>query len=349
MKHSTLFLVFAMLFALSVPAMAKDSKAKDLKEATERSAKASEVFREVMDTPDNSIPEYIVDRAEVIAVFPSMIKGGFIIGGNGGKGLVSVRDPETHQWGPPVFLKIGGLSFGAQIGGESIDLVLVGLNKDTADLFLKDKFELGGEASVAAGPVGRTATASTDAPTFESKILSYSRSKGLFAGVAIKGAKIWQDKDLNRVVYNQDKIRDLNVISTVSTTSISSEILVFSNTLNQYTNKGGAAAIKTEEVNKDIAPVSEKTAITKEESSVEVDHPPMQNDTTGSTNIEKTDIEKTDIEKTGTVDTGSQVGNVNENMNQDQNLNQNMNQDMPKKDTSTTVEPKPARKRLAKD
>jgi SH3 domain-containing YSC84-like protein 1 len=350
MKHSTLFLAFALLFALSVPAMAKDDHAKDLKEAAERSAKAAEVFREVMDTPDNSIPEYIIDRAEVIAVFPSVIKAAFIVGGKGGKGLVSIRDPQTRQWGTPVFLKLGGGSFGAQIGGESTDLILVGLNQDSANLFLKDKFELGGEASVAAGPVGRSAAASTDAPSFESQILSYSRNKGLFAGVAIKGAKIWQDKDLNAAVYGTEKIRDLSMIRTVSEKGAPADVMVFVNTLNQYTNKGAAGSAMGEDVNKEITPVSEKTETVKEESAADVEHTNMDMEHHDMKKSETTaTTESATTEKTETVDTSSQVGNVNEDMNQDQNLNQNLNQDMTQKETSTTVETKPARKRLAKD
>jgi lipid-binding SYLF domain-containing protein len=121
-----------------------------------------------------------------------------------GKGVVTCRDPQTREWGAPTFLKIGGGSFGAQIGVQSTDIILVGVNRSSIDAFTKDRLELGGEAEVAAGPVGRRAGASTDAPTFSSQFLSYSRNKGLFAGVSLQGAVIDKHGDLNRAVYGPD-------------------------------------------------------------------------------------------------------------------------------------------------
>jgi len=250
MKATTIFSILALLLALSVPvsaqdtnmndhsmhsdstALSSDSKidSDDLKDANETAAEAAEVLDEVMRAEDKAIPKDILERAEVIAVFPSMINAGFIIGGRGGKGLVSIRDPHTRQWTAPVFLKMGGASFGAQIGGESTDLVLVGLNRDSADLFLKEKFELGAEASATAGPIGRTAAASTD-HSFEGKLLSYSRSKGLFAGISIKGAKIKQDHDLNQALYGRKEVETIVPVSQ----RIPSGVMVFINALNRYT------------------------------------------------------------------------------------------------------------------
>jgi SH3 domain-containing YSC84-like protein 1 len=176
----------------------------DAKEAREQSQKAAAILSEIMDKPDSNVPEWLFDRAECVAVFPSVVKAAFIVGGRGGKGIVTCRDPQTRQWMQPAFLKIGGGSFGAQIGVSSTDLILFGMNRDSADAFFKDRLELGGEAAVAAGPVGRSVSASTDAPTISSQFLSYSRSKGLFAGVSLQGAVITQDEDLNRAVYGPD-------------------------------------------------------------------------------------------------------------------------------------------------
>jgi SH3 domain-containing YSC84-like protein 1 len=191
MRIATYLLIIALVFGLALPiSSTADSKSRNIEKASQRSAKAAQVFSEIMDTPDKGIPQYIIDRAECIAVFPSVLKIGFIFGGRGGTGLLSVRDPQTHQWQPPIFLRMGGGSFGAQIGGQSIDVILVGMSRRSAELFTRDRFELGGELSATAGPVGRNAAASTDLPTFRSEILSYSRSRGLFAGVMIKGAVI---------------------------------------------------------------------------------------------------------------------------------------------------------------
>jgi SH3 domain-containing YSC84-like protein 1 len=194
-------LIVASLIAITPSAMAEDRK----KEAEEQDAKAAEVFHEIMNIPEGGIPQNLLDKAECIAVFPSVIKAGFIFGGRGGKGLVSCRDSKTGAWGPPLYLKIGGGSFGLQIGAQATDVVLVVLNRRAAELFTKDRFELGGEASATAGPVGRTAAAATDLPTLRSQILSYSRSRGAFAGLEIKGSAITRDKALNQAVYGQNK------------------------------------------------------------------------------------------------------------------------------------------------
>lgn len=203
MRHAfILVLIFGLLLA-TVPAAQRNGS---VKEAESQASKASQVFQEIMDTPDKGIPQVLIDNAECIAVFPSVVKVGFIFGGRGGKGLVSCRDKKTRAWGTPLFLKIGGVGFGLQLGAEAVDLVLVVMNPQAADLFRKGgRLELGGEASASAGPVGRTAAAETDLPTLRSKILSYSRSRGLFAGLEIKGSVITRDDKLNRAVYGTKK------------------------------------------------------------------------------------------------------------------------------------------------
>lgn len=201
MKLSRLY-VLAMtigaLLSLSLNTFAQDKK--ELKKAQERVDSASEVMREIMKIPDKAIPKEILDKAEAIVVFPGVLKAAFIVGGQGGKG-VAVRKTK-NGWSAPAFLNVGGGSLGFQIGGEKIDYVLVVLNDGGLKGLLEDKFEFGGEASVAAGPVGRTAAATTNA-TLDAGILTYSRSQGAFAGVSLKGAVISQDEDMNQAIYKK--------------------------------------------------------------------------------------------------------------------------------------------------
>jgi SH3 domain-containing YSC84-like protein 1 len=219
----------------------QEEMSKDLSKAAERASEASKVFSQIMDAPDKAIPDYVLERAEVIAVFPDVFKAGFIVGGRKGNGLVSIRDAATRQWSAPVFLKLAGGSFGAQIGASSTDLILVGMNRGAAETFLQEEFNLGGELSAAAGPVGRSLAAETDVPEFDSQFLSYSRSKGLFAGAEIKGVKISQDEDLNQAVYGQ---QEFSVFRNVSQRAPAA-VMVFVNTLNRY-SAGGAEAVSME-------------------------------------------------------------------------------------------------------
>lgn len=188
------------VLAISVVALSQDKVSGKLKDAANESAKAAEALREIMNTPDKAIPSDILDKAECVAVFPHTIKGGFIIGAQKGEGVVSCR--TGNGWSAPVFLDMSGGSIGAQIGGQSTDYVLLFMNKSGVDHLLLNKFSLGGEASVAAGPVGREAGASTDWK-LNAEILSYSRSKGLFAGVELKGVHISTDGSDMRDVYGE--------------------------------------------------------------------------------------------------------------------------------------------------
>jgi len=171
---------------------------KKLAAKAEESKKAADAFTEIMNVPDKAIPQSLLDKAEAIAVFPGVIKGGFIVGARGGHGVVSRRVPGG--WSPPAFFNIGGGSFGLLIGAEKTDFVLLFMNTGALEGLLKDKFELGGEAGVAAGPVGRSTAASTDV-LLKAQILSYSRSKGVFAGLELKGTVIDPDNDDNVAVY----------------------------------------------------------------------------------------------------------------------------------------------------
>ncbi|OFW14728.1 MAG: hypothetical protein A3F70_02370 [Acidobacteria bacterium RIFCSPLOWO2_12_FULL_67_14] len=160
------------------------------------------VLNEMRDAPDNGIPQSIYDKAEAIAIFPSVKKAGFIVGGQWGRGIISVREPKTGRWSSPAFLTLTGGSFGAQIGGTEIDLILVIMNRRGVERLLANEVKLGGEVSAAAGPVGRAAEASTDLQ-LRAEILSYSRSRGLFAGATVNGSAIKEDLDANTRFYGR--------------------------------------------------------------------------------------------------------------------------------------------------
>jgi lipid-binding SYLF domain-containing protein len=160
------------------------------------------VLTELVRAPDDGIPQSILKRAEGIVVIPTLVKGGFIVGASHGKGVMSIRDQKTGQWSRPAFMDLGGGSVGWQIGVQSTDLVLLVMNRGGLDDLMKSGFKLGGQASVAAGPVGRTAEAATDA-RFGSKLLGYSRSKGLFAGLSLEGASLNDDHSGNEDFYGR--------------------------------------------------------------------------------------------------------------------------------------------------
>lgn len=185
-----------LISAVLTPAQ-KNSRTRD---AARHSGEAAETFTEIMNVRDKAIPKDLLDTAEAIAVFPGVIKAAFLVGGRGGQGVISRR--VKGGWSPPAFFNLGGGSFGPQIGAQRTDYVLLIMNQSGLDGLLKDKFELGGEASIAAGPVGREAAASTN-PRLDAGILSYSRSKGAFIGAALKGAVINPDNDLNEAIYGK--------------------------------------------------------------------------------------------------------------------------------------------------
>jgi lipid-binding SYLF domain-containing protein len=187
---STLLLVCAL--ASAVP-MAQTDEAQRITDAVT-------VLGEIMSAGDESLPRAILEKAEGVAVFPSLIKGGFIVGGSRGRGILSVRDAKTGEWSSPAFLTITGGSIGAQIGAQAVDLVLVVQNRRGLEQLVRNQFKIGADASVAAGPVGRDASASTDIQ-MRAQILSYSRTRGLFAGVTLNGSTIRQDRDANDRFY----------------------------------------------------------------------------------------------------------------------------------------------------
>lgn len=207
---------------------------KQQKEAAKKAQSASKVFEEVMGAPDRSIPRELLDRAEAVAVFPGMLKAGFVVGGRGGSGIISRR--VTGGWSAPAFFKMGGASLGLQIGAAKTDLVLLFMNEEALKGLLEDKLELGGEASAAAGPVGRTASATTNL-TLDAGILSYSRSKGLFAGLEIKGAVINPDNNLNEALYGLKAKSVLTGANKVGMADVLPGVITFPNTLARYSIK----------------------------------------------------------------------------------------------------------------
>ena len=168
----------------------------------ERLKKATLVFQEVMTAPDRGIPQQLLDKSQCVVVIPGSKKIGFIFGARYGRGFVSCRAKSGPGWSAPAAVRVEGGSFGAQIGGAETDVVLLVMNERGADRLLSSRFTLGGDASVSAGPVGRDATAQTDA-YMTAEILSWSRSRGLFAGVSLTGATLRQDLDTNRALYGK--------------------------------------------------------------------------------------------------------------------------------------------------
>jgi lipid-binding SYLF domain-containing protein len=167
-----------------------------------RLAAAETVFREVMEIPDRAIPQELLDRSHCVVVVPGLKKGAFVFGGKYGRGFLSCRKKDGLGWTGPAAVRIEGGSFGFQVGGKETDVVLLVMNERGAERLLSSRFTLGGQASVAAGPVGRTAGAQTDA-FMTAEILSWSRSRGVFAGVSLQGATLRQDLGANRALYGR--------------------------------------------------------------------------------------------------------------------------------------------------
>jgi lipid-binding SYLF domain-containing protein len=220
-----------VLGASTPAARSDDDRDKKVKQAAEQSARAAKAFDAIMQVPDKAIPRELLSRARAVAVFPRVIKVAATVGGEGGRGVVSQH--IGAGWGDPVFLRGGGASVGAQIGASSTDFFLLLMNDESVEGLMKDKFELGGEAAVAAGPVGRNAGAATDA-LMHAAILSYSRSRGLFAGVNVKGVVLRPEDDLNVAVYHQTA-RELLSGAADRANGPSDDLKTFPEVLGRYT------------------------------------------------------------------------------------------------------------------
>jgi len=225
---------FVLIFISANSGLSQPKNAKKVSDATEQSQKAADVFTEIMNVADKAIPQRLLDKADAIAVFPGVIKAGFIIGGRGGRGVISRRTGSS--WSAPAFFNLGGGSIGLQIGAAKTDFVLLFMNDEALSGLLKDKFEIGGEGSAAAGPVGRSASASTDAQ-LKAGILSYSRSKGAFAGLEIKGVAITPDNDENLAVYNSKANEILSSSKKWSLTQMPAGVRIFPRTLARYSTR----------------------------------------------------------------------------------------------------------------
>jgi SH3 domain-containing YSC84-like protein 1 len=191
-------------------------------DTVDRMQKSVDVLQSIMATPDKGIPEEVLTGSKCILVVPNLIKGGFIIGGKHGRGVASCRTPEG--WSAPAFVSVGGGSWGLQIGVEGVDLVMLVMNDRGLQHLLSSKFELTGEGSVAAGPVGRHASAGTDW-MMNTEVLTYSRSKGVFAGLTLEGAVVEQDDDSTRAIYGK-KMMFRNILSGKASTPESGDAFV---------------------------------------------------------------------------------------------------------------------------
>jgi lipid-binding SYLF domain-containing protein len=185
------------------PFLSQVANASDQTKDDDRLKNCGSVLKEILDVPDN-VPQDLLDKADCVVVFPSVLKAAFIVGGSYGRGAMSCRKGEDFRgpWGAPTMMALEGGSFGFQIGGQATDFVLLVMNESGARGILASKVKLGGDASVAAGPVGRDASADTDA-TLRSEILSYSRARGLFAGVSLEGSTIRPDNGDNQRIYGR--------------------------------------------------------------------------------------------------------------------------------------------------
>jgi SH3 domain-containing YSC84-like protein 1 len=191
-------------------------------DATDRLDNATKVMHEIMGMPDNGIPEEVLEHARCVAVVPHMMKGGFIFGGKGGKGVATCR--TANGWSAPAFITISGGNWGLQIGVEAVDLVMIIQNEKGMQRLLSSNFHVGGDASAAAGPVGRHAEAGTDWK-MDTEILTYSRAKGAFAGLTLEGASIRQDDDSRHAMYGRNVTTRALLLGKVPTPAVAQPFL----------------------------------------------------------------------------------------------------------------------------
>jgi len=223
----TLLLILIGIFSTSLLSAAT--------EVHDRVVRGAIVLKEITGTPDKGIPQDLLNKSVCVAVIPGMKKGGFIFGANYGKGLMSCRlNNGEGPWSAPSMYLLEGGSFGLQIGAQSVDLVLVLMNLSGLESLLDSKFTLGGDASVAAGPVGRTAAAETDA-WMSAQILAYSRTKGLFGGIVVKGGVMRPDKDANHILYG--KPMEPRSLLRYQTDSVPKDVKIFLDELNRISPK----------------------------------------------------------------------------------------------------------------
>ena len=232
-RFEVVAIVLALCLSFASLAQAQSKNEKKLAEATKNAQEASDTFTEIMNVPDKGIPRDLLDKAEAIGVF-EVVKAGFIVGGRSGHGVISRR--VKGGWGAPAFYNLNGGSFGLQIGAAKLELILLFMNTGAVESLMKDKFEMGGEGGVAAGPVGRSAAASTDAQ-LKAQILSYSRSKGLFAGLELKGVVISPNNNDNEPVYGMKANDILAPTKQWKITDMPAGVRIFPRTLERYSTR----------------------------------------------------------------------------------------------------------------
>lgn len=242
MRKSVVIAVIVSIFLATMPSAAKADTAELVKIDD-----SVEVLEQIMSIPEKGIPPALLDNAGGIAIIPGVIKAGFILGGRYGRGVLVIRDKDG-SWSNPVFISITGGSIGWQVGVESIDIVLVFKSNRSIQGVLKGKFTLGADASIAAGPVGRQASASTDI-LLKSEIYSYSRSRGLFAGLAVEGASIQINHDANESFYGAGHALPEDIIGSkdLKTQPVVERL---KKALNQYASEGAEKPEKTGEAEK---------------------------------------------------------------------------------------------------
>jgi SH3 domain-containing YSC84-like protein 1 len=228
MKATRTLFVLALMAAIAIPAHAQ-SKEQD------RVENAGKVMKEIMDIPDD-IPQNVIDKADCVVVLPSVLKAAFIVGASYGRGVMTCRSGDNMRgpWGAPTMMALEGGSFGLQLGGQATDFVLLLMSERSAGSMLSSKVKLGGDASAAAGPVGRNASAETDV-AFRAEILTYSRARGLFAGISLTGSTLRADNNANEALYGK-KIPAKNIVMKGAVPPPPSAKLLLQ-TLNQHSPK----------------------------------------------------------------------------------------------------------------
>ena len=204
--------------------------------AQERLDKSAKIFSEIMSTPDKGIPQDLLSRAECVIILPDLKKAAFVVGGEYGRGFAECRKSGGTGWGAPEAVRMEGGSVGFQIGGSNTDVVMLVMNRHGMDKLMQDKFTLGADASIAAGPVGRTANANTDVK-MSAEILAWSRSKGLFAGVSLNGATMRPDKDENAKLYGRPLSSHDILMGDVAPPAAAQPLI---GELNRYSSSSGA-------------------------------------------------------------------------------------------------------------
>ena len=202
-------------------------------DATTRLGVAAQTFKEVMDTPDKSIPQDLLNKAQCAVIVPGLKKGAFIFGAKYGRGFLSCRKKDGVGWSAPGGVRVEGGSFGLQIGGSATDVIMLVMNERGMDRLLSTKFTVGGDVSAAAGPVGRSTQAETDA-ALSAEILTWSRSRGLFAGVSLSGAALRQDEEWNNELYGR-KIANRDIVTSGIAAPKAAEPLLAE--LNRYSSR----------------------------------------------------------------------------------------------------------------